>query len=189
MFHSFMVGTKRARNGSGPKKICRHATAGQPDERLVEIVVPLDLESWHGYSAEALWAEPVAERSYMLRSAPFYAFDLAAEDLVTAKESPEGLILDQVQQRSGGSTYRLFVRNGTQDKVFEKYWAPLEELDCNFEETRGNLVTIDVPPQAEIEDVYAFLEEGESAGVWEFEEGHCGHPLEHSYASWRPRPV
>ena len=36
-------------------------------------------------------------------------------------------------------------------------------------------VAVDVPPHADIYAFYEALQEGENAGQWEFEEGHCGH--------------
>lgn len=36
-------------------------------------------------------------------------------------------------------------------------------------------MSVDVPPPADMYAVYKALEEGESAGLWEFEEAHCGH--------------
>lgn len=163
-----------------------HPKLEAPGEKLVRIVFTLD-ESWHGHDGEALWAEPLGEDKYLIRSAPYYVFDVSVEDVVTARANGNDLHFEQVVERGGSSTYRLFVRSGLKDRAFQRYWEPLEILDCNFEEGAGNLIAVDVPPQADIEQVYAFLEEGESAGVWEFEEGHCGHQVEHSFASWRPQ--
>ena len=41
----------------------------------------------------------------------------------------------------------------------------------------GDALAVDVPPKADIYEVYSLLEAGEQNGVWEFDEGHCGHPL------------
>jgi hypothetical protein len=169
--------------------ISEHPRIGAPDEKLVRIICKLDEESWHGFSGEALWAESIGGDRYLIRSAPFYVFDLSVEDIVIARATSEGLVFERVVERGGSSTYRVFVRSGIKDPSFVRFWKPLEKLDCNFELGSRNLLAVDVPPQSDIEQVYAFLEEGESAGVWEFEEGYCGHQVEHSYASWRPQPA
>ena len=62
--------------------------------------------------------------------------------------------------------------------MFARCWAPLEDLGCTFEE--GTVLAVDVPPSANIYDVYRLLDAGASAGAWDFEEGHCGHPLRES---------
>ncbi|MFO0727472.1 MAG: DUF4265 domain-containing protein [Myxococcota bacterium] len=155
-------------------KIARHQKLGA-SEGLVEIHVGLEAEAWHGFDIESLWAEALGDDRYLLRSTPFYAFDLSPEDIVRAKPKSAGSAptLEEVVERGGTSTYRVFVRRGIEDPTFEKYFGPLEELDCNYEAADANLASIEVPPQATLEEVYELLEEGESAGVWEFEEGRA----------------
>jgi hypothetical protein len=53
----------------------------------------------------------------------------------------------------------------------------LQAAGCSFEGVEGRLLAVDVPPRANIHHVYHLLQHGEDDGVWEFEEGHCGHPL------------
>ena len=59
--------------------------------------------------------------------------------------------------------------------AFLESWKPLEKLGCTFEQ--GPVVSVDVPEDANIYKVYDLLDAGERSGVWEFEEGHCGHLL------------
>ncbi len=58
-------------------------------------------------------------------------------------------------------------------------WRRLQELGCTYERANRRLIAIDVPPRTDVYAVYRVLEEGEKAKYWEFEEGHCGHPLRH----------
>lgn len=60
-------------------------------------------------------------------------------------------------------------------------WSPLEALGCSYEE--GPVLAVDVPRCADIHAVYELLEAGASRNVWDFEEGHCGHPLRPPVAS------
>lgn len=160
---------------SGEETKVRHHRPIAGDEALVEVDAALEADAWHGFHREALWAEPLGEDRYLVRSTPFHAFDLAPEDIVLARAAP-GLARPQIQEvveRGGSSTYRLMVRRGLEDPSFARYWAPLEELDCNYEVADPSFAAVEVPPQADLEEVYALLEEGESAGVWEFEEGRA----------------
>lgn len=136
----------------------------------------LDPEAWHGSATETLWAEKVAEGRYRLRNSPFFAFGVSVEDVVFGGELDEGGAHPflGVSLRGGHSTYRIMHRS--QDaRVFEKYWQPLEDLGCTYEE--GEVLAVDVPPNIDIYAVYALLDAGEQDGAWYFEEGHCGHPL------------
>ena len=49
----------------------------------------------------------------------------------------------------------------------------LEGLGCTFEKATARLYAVDVPKESDIDAVYRALEQGEEAGAWEFEEGHC----------------
>ena len=39
------------------------------------------------------------------------------------------------------------------------------------------LLAVDIPPNVDIHKAYELLDYGEQAGIWGFEEGHCGHPI------------
>ena len=65
----------------------------------------------------------------------------------------------------------------TTEEKFARDWEPLEKLGCTYERANRRLVAIDVPPRSDVYAVYAVLEDGEKDGLWEFEEGHCGHAL------------
>ncbi len=61
--------------------------------------------------------------------------------------------------------------------LFAQSWAPLEALGCTLERATGRLFAVDVPPAADIHEVYDGLAKGAAAGVWDFEEAHVGHVL------------
>jgi Domain of unknown function (DUF4265) len=143
---------------------------------LVRIVVDLDPEAWHGNASERLWAEPIGENRYRLRNSPFYAGGMSNADVVFGENRDGAIHFTSVSIHAGHSTYRLKVADLDRDSsAFVRAWAPLGALGCSFEE--GPVLAVDVPASADIYRVYELLEAGAIAGVWDFEEGHCGHPL------------
>ena len=138
--------------------------SGRDVNDLVRITVLLDSALWHGSATERLWAERIGNSRYRLRNSPFFAFGVSAEDIVFGEETDSQIIFKAVSIRGGHSTYRLMIATKWENAAFAKHWEPLS--DC-----RGR------PTPADVYAVYKLLEEGEAAGVWEFEEGHCGHPL------------
>lgn len=143
---------------------------------LVRVTFPLNPGDSTGLATERLWAESLGKGRYRLRNSPFYAFGVSNEDVVFCREEDGHTMFQRVLIRSGHSTYRLKLVNvSIRDRQFGEYWKPLESLGCTFEE--GPLLSVDVPPHADIFPVYALLEAGENCGIWEFEEGHCGHAL------------
>ena len=141
---------------------------------LVKIMFELEAGEWHGYSTETLWAEPVGSHRYRLRNSPFFAFGVSFEDIVFARNENGMLCFDGVSISSGRSTYRLLLTDKGKGH-FEQYWQPLARLGCTYEE--GKALAVDVPPNANIDEVYALFEAGEKEGVWDFDEGKCAHPL------------
>jgi len=147
---------------------------------LVKVVVELEQDAWHGYGSESLWAEPLGQDRYRIQSVPFYARGISYDDIVIAKPIQRQLVVQNISQRGGHSTYRFFLSEDItdiQDNRFVKYRSPLEAMGCTYERATERLFAMDVPPHADIYKIYDALKEGESAEVWEFEEAHCGHLL------------
>ncbi len=151
-------------------KTRRHQKFAADGEALVALAVPLPPaeDAWHDYTAEALWAEELGEGRYLLRSAPFLAFELAVEDVVTASVIDGVLTFGAVVERGGGSTYRVHSPAGIESQAARL--EALEELDVTAE-LDGEWAALDVPSHADLEEVYALLVDGEEAGAWSFEEG------------------
>jgi hypothetical protein len=138
--------------------------------------VAIDLKD-EVYGVETLWAAPLGDGRYRLRNVPFLAYGFSEDDVVNAAESDGRLVVAEVAERSGHSTYRIFFPQPTDEAAFGPLWKPLADLGCTYERANTRLIAVDVPPDANVYAVYAVLERGEEAKQWEFEEGHCGHRL------------
>lgn len=146
------------------------------DDGLVRIVFELDASKWHGNARERLWAEPVGSGRYRLRNTPFFAFGVSFEDIVFSEERDGEIFFAGTSIAGGHSTYRLMLLVKRTDDSFLKYWQPLQSLGCTFEE--GIVLAVDVPPSTDVHEAYRLLDAGEVAGIWSFEEGHCGHHVD-----------
>ena len=140
---------------------------------MVKVVFKLK-EAWHGHATESLWAEGLGNGEYSLQNSPFFAHGASYLDVVKAKESNGQLIVRKVVRPSGHSTYRVFV---LEERDFSQWSQRLQEAGCTYERATEHLYAIDVPPEADVYRTYDILEMGVKEGVWDFEEGHCGHPL------------
>lgn len=81
-----------------------------------------------------------------------------------------------VVERGGHSTYRIMLAPETRAERFEALWQQLASLGCTYESAPPRFLAIDVPPQTDVYAVYRILARVQEAGLWSFEEGHCGHP-------------
>jgi hypothetical protein len=143
---------------------------------LVRVLFRLEPDSWHGSVTERLWAESVGHGRYRLRNTPFFAFGISNGDVVFGKEDDGQIVFSGISIRGGHSSYRIKLPSTIDRNEFLRFWGPIEALGCTYEE--GDVVAVDVPPSADIYAVYRLLEDGASAGIWDFEEGHCAHPLQ-----------
>ena len=144
---------------------------------LTKVTFVLEKADWHDHARETLWAEPVGGHMFRLRNVPFYAYGVSYDDTVLAPETDEGHVVQGVSERGGHSTYRIFVSNTEILEGFPESWTPLEALGCTLERATARLFAVDVPPEADIHEIYDGLKKGETAGVWDFEEAHVGHVL------------
>lgn len=149
--------------------------SGKEKRGLVRIRFDLEADAWHGNASERLWAEPVGAGRYRLRNSPFYSSGVSAEDVVFGEERAGELVFVAVSIAAGHSTYRIKIPY-PEPALFAQYWQPLQDAGCSNEE--GPVLAVDVPPTADIYRVYELLEAGADAGIWDFDEGHCGHSLE-----------
>jgi hypothetical protein len=126
---------------------------------------------------ETLWARSTGD-GYEILNIPLLVFGLSKADVVKAHaRNPPLLEFGGVMRRGGHSTYRLMIDPRALDGQFSKHWARLADWGCTHEDATPRFRAVDVPPEADIYDVYDVLEQGMSAGIWLFEEGHVGHTL------------
>jgi hypothetical protein len=138
---------------------------------LAKITFELPQSDWHDHARESVWAQPAGVDLYEVRNVPFYAGGIGYGDIVHTRAGQPFPVVDGVVEPSGHSTYRV-ISNG---EVFARRWPTLSVQGCTYERATADLVAVDVPADADIDAVYRALEEGERAGDWDFEEGHCSH--------------
>jgi Domain of unknown function (DUF4265) len=143
---------------------------------LVKITFELERDTLHGSATESLWATPLGPAQYRLENTPFYARGVSFQDVVLARSREAMLLFVEVFKRGGHSTYRIIPTGGAPSDL-RTYWEALRAQGCTYEEGQSGLLAVDVPPEANIFDAYRTLEAGAAAGVWDFEEGHCGHAI------------
>jgi hypothetical protein len=144
---------------------------------MVKIRIALSEENLAGAEAEWVWVEPQGDGTYVLKNAPFYANELSCEDIVRAEPEEGHLAFKGVVRRGGHSTYRIYANVGRTTPDVIALLETLQSMPCDIERATDKLVGVDVLPEADVYKVYEILAESERAGIIDFQEGHCGHPL------------
>ena len=145
---------------------------------MIKVIIEISPAHWHEVAAERLWATPLADGTYRLENSPFYAKGYSYLDIVRAESVPEQQlpVVTAVLSKSGHSTYAIFVIGGIESNgAFSQHWEPIESLGCSFEGVDSELLSVDVPADANIRKAYDLMQLGEDAGVWYFQEQDVGH--------------
>jgi hypothetical protein len=117
---------------------------------------------------ESLWAYEVEPGLYSLDNVPFFARGVSWGDVVSGEQKGDELHFKEVVRPSDHSVLRVIVHD--KSKVGEMH-DKLKEMNCDTEQSHlPSLLTVDVPPTADLRKVLDFLSEGEADGRWTYEE-------------------
>jgi hypothetical protein len=159
---------------------------GRMDEHVkIRFALERDSDGWPPAESEGLWARPVADDLFRLDGVPWFVRDVANEDTVRARQDDGGMWwFVEHHERSGRITVRVIPdKQGPLAGSREAVLATFLGLGIDGEGMASpvNMVALDIPPTANIEQAKAVLVAGEADGRWFFEEGSVTE-------SWRALP-
>jgi Domain of unknown function (DUF4265) len=113
-------------------------------------------------------------------NSPFFAMGVSyldAVDVTPLEDSHHVFNFECINKRGGHSTFMILVEDA--EPRFDAYWARLKTLGCSYEGAhiklsigRRHLLSVDVPPSANLDEVYNILANGDRDNVWQFQEGY-----------------
>lgn len=116
---------------------------------------------------ETVWAYEVEDGLYSLDNVPFFARGVSWGDVVSVEREGDELHFKEVVRPSAHSVLRVIVFDQSEvDGLHEE----LKRMSCDTEQSHlPSLLSVDVPPTADLKEVRAFLDKGEADGRWEYE--------------------
>lgn len=148
----------------------------------VKVFFQLPEGEWHGARSESLWAKKEILNNggyiYEIDNIPFFTKAVSLGDKITAVENKTlgGLEFSGAVERSRNSTYRIIAKMVD----FRLNWLYFEKQGCSYEmasikslETEA-LFAINVPDEANLIQLYEYMQRREDDGVWTFQEGFVG---------------
>ncbi len=105
---------------------------------------------------ETLWATPVGRDRYKLDNSPFYAYGVSWQDVIEARPEHEGDLptLVRVVKKSGNRTVRVVLdppADQSEESATILEW--LVELGCSYEGAAAGFLSINIPPEVEMDTV------------------------------------
>ena len=119
-------------------------------------------------NVETLWATRLGGDAYKLDNSPFYAYGVSWEDVVSAPFSAdEGFpTFERVVSKSGNKTVRVIFDLAIEEgNASARVAAGLVALGCSYEGANRKYLSVNVPPEIDLEAVRAYLIEQEA--TWE----------------------
>lgn len=124
---------------------------------------------------EAIWAEKMEDGHYKVDNIPFYAPNLALNDVFSVEEDEGILYFDQLIRMSGHSTIQLVFFKETEANTS---LATLENFGCSWEGMKDQaLFSVDVPAELDYVKVKHFLNEQLEKGILDFKEACLTHQI------------
>ena len=132
--------------------------------------VHLDLPNHWWFKGESLWAKPLGDDLYEITNIPFCAYGLNCGDVVRAKSDEPDLQPEVlgVVRASGNRTLRVNFNDPDKDRQSPHIDA-VTATGAWIERANTSFICINVPPQANYDDVRKYLDEQEATGILEYE--------------------
>jgi len=139
------------------------------DEELTKVHV--DLPHHWATGGESMWARALGDDRYRLENVPFFAYDLNLHDVVEARsaapdQKPSVL---RVVERSGHRTIRVIFQKGVSEADRLSHLMALKPLNVTSEPCKERYFALDVPPEADVDEVLRRLDTHVEANVLGYE--------------------
>jgi hypothetical protein len=118
---------------------------------------------------ETLWATPVDMNLFQLDNSPFFAYGVSWQDVIEAHPA-EDQFLEYVRcvTKSGNRTLRVIVQDyRSDDQAAQEVLQGLKSLGCSYEGMQPKMISINVPPKVNLDEVADFLTR-QSGLQWEY---------------------
>lgn len=134
--------------------------------RTKVILVYKDVEG--RIAEESVWAEKIENGYYRIDNIPFYAPNLAFNDIIAIEEDEGVFYFDDLIKSSGHSTVQIILfKENESNEVLSK----LENLGCKWEGMKNqSYYSIDIPPNINYSSVKLFLDEQFEKGILDYKE-------------------
>ena len=117
---------------------------------------------------ETLWAVDLGNDQYQLDNSPFYAYSVSWQDIVYAPYSPEEQFpaFQHIVIKSGNRTVRvIFNPPAEKGNESDEVLQGLVNLGCSYEGANKSYISINIPPNVELNVVREYLIERDAQ--WE----------------------
>lgn len=130
------------------------------------IVTYYDVEE--NLAEETLWIDSLDDNKYQVKNVPFFAPNIAYNDIIAVEEEDGSLYFDEIIETSEHSTVQIII---FKKEAIEQTIKDIESLKCSWEGMHEQLlIAVDVPPNVNYLDVRKYLNKQFSNNIFDFKE-------------------
>ncbi|ASE62551.1 DUF4265 domain-containing protein [Chryseobacterium indologenes] len=117
---------------------------------------------------ESVWIEKLDDEKYQVKNAPFFAPNIAYNDIITVEKDDDCLYFDEMTEPSEHSTVQIVFFN---NEKIEEVIKTIEELGCSWEGiNEQQILAVDIPATVNYASIQKFLERMLSENVFDYKE-------------------
>lgn len=131
-----------------------------------------DLEG--NLATEGIWAEKAGEY-YRVKNVPFFAPNLAYNDLISVEDDDGELFFDSLIEPSGHSTVQVIF---FKLEYFKQITGDLVKLNCAWEGSHlKEYISVDIPKTVDYSKVKKYLKQKREENILDFQEACIAHEV------------
>jgi hypothetical protein len=125
-------------------------------------------------AVESVWAEK-EDNYYRIKNVPFFAPNIAYNDLVSVEDDDGELFFDSLVEASGHSTIQIIFFDL---QCFDEITNELVRLNCSWEGSHlKEYISVDVPKEVDYSKVKRYLDDMSSRKKLDYKEASLSHTI------------
>lgn len=144
---------------------------GDHERSRLLLRIPQHEDGYTPFSIERVWVSARENGTFEIDNIPFFSYDVAMGDVVSAEEDDGDMYFEKLIEASGNSVIRVKLPN---EAEVLRLHHELRALGCDSE-SFGTLLAVNVPAHVDYEPVFRLLQDGEDQDRWGFEEAVLCH--------------
>jgi hypothetical protein len=145
-----------------------------PEPLKIHFELIPDEDGYPPVGAESLWAKRLSNGNFELDNIPFYVYEIASGDEISAEIQSDGKFwFSSLIRSKGNSVFRIIVND---DDKLNFVRQSLLDLGCPSEVNQhARLIALEVVVDQDISPLLRFLMTNKNSGYFDFEEGVLRH--------------
>lgn len=124
------------------------------------------------YLTEGVWAEKQGDY-YKIKNIPFFASNIALDDIVSVEEDEGELYFVELIESSGNSVVQIVFFKPEMINEITKHF---EELECGWEGSHlPNLISVNIPKKISYQVIKEYLDLQYEQGILDYKEACLGY--------------